>query len=101
MERERERSLEAGVGAREGALVAVGGEPVNGVRADLGLDPRLPQRVERAVARAELDDVRLPAVPVALLRRGSLHDPGQALAVRLRHPVARLPQLLEPAQLDE
>jgi hypothetical protein len=43
---------------------------MDGVRADLRLDPLCPQGRERLVAPVERDDVRLPAVPVALVGDG-------------------------------
>src|SRR5688572_11427315 len=69
MEGQGERSLEAGVGAREGALVAVGGETVDGVRPDLRLDALLAQGRERVVPAVQSDDVCLPPVRVALVGR--------------------------------
>src|SRR5438045_5766634 len=55
-----ERTLERRVGARERALVAVGAEPVERVRADLALDALRAQVGHHLVAAVDLDHVRLP-----------------------------------------
>ncbi len=67
-ERKRERALERPVGAGELPLRPVRREPVQRPRPDLRLDACRAERGERLVAAVELDDVRLPAVPVALGR---------------------------------
>ena len=67
VERERERVLEGMLGAREEALVAIGGEKRQSVRADLRLDPFGPKGCEHLVALRHLDHVRLPAVHVAFV----------------------------------
>ena len=66
-EGKRERPLERRVRARERSAIAVRGQAMDGVRADLRLDPLGAQACERLVAPVERDDVRLPAVPVALV----------------------------------
>ena len=65
-ERQRERAREGAVGAGERRPGRGRREAVERVRPDLRLDPLGPQRSERLVAAVELDDVRLPAVAVAL-----------------------------------
>src|SRR3954463_4407706 len=64
MQRQGERAFERGVGAREGALVAVRAEAVERIRADLALDPLCPEAGHPLVAASDLDHVRLPAVHV-------------------------------------
>src|SRR5207244_4716896 len=76
MEGQRQGPLVAAVGAGNRTLVPVRAEAVQRVRADLSLDPPLPQRLERLVAPVELHHVGLPAVPVAFLRTRTLDDPG-------------------------
>ena len=68
VERQRQRALEGALGAREEPLVAVRREQVQRERADLRLDPLRAQRGEHLVAAVDLDDVRLPAVDVAVVR---------------------------------
>src|SRR5207249_2334529 len=75
VERQREGALVAAVGSRERALVAIGGQPMQRVGADLRLDTLLPQRLERLVPAVELDDVRLPAVAVSVLGARQLDEP--------------------------
>src|SRR2546423_2796722 len=99
VERQGEGALVAAVGPRERALVAVGGQPVQRVGADLRLDSLLPQRLERLVPAVELDDVRLPAVPVSLLRARQLDEPFEPLGVGRRQPLARLEKPFEPPEL--
>src|SRR5438105_5585708 len=99
VERQCERPLVATVGARERPLVAIRGEPVQRVGADLGLDPFLPERLERVVAPVELDDERLPAVAVALVRARELDQAVQPRRVRRRDSLALAEELLEPPQL--
>src|SRR3954447_12467239 len=65
VQRQRERTLEGRIGAREGALVAVGAEPVERVGADLALDALRSQVGDHLVAAVELDHVGLPAVHIA------------------------------------
>ena len=91
VERQRQRPLERRVGARERALLAVGRQPVQRVRADLRLDPLRAQPGERLVAAVEPDDVGLPAVPVALGRGGRLDEVLEPLRVerRRRAPAPR------------
>ena len=69
-------------GAREVALVAVGAEQVQRVRADLRLDPLRAQLGEHAVAVVDLEHVGLPAVHVALVGAREQHrQVAQPLAV--------------------
>src|SRR5262245_58314001 len=75
VERQREGPLVARLGAREVPLVAIRAQAVDGIRADLRLDPGFAERFQRPVAAVELHDVRLPAVAVSLLRRRRLDDP--------------------------
>src|SRR4051812_47572871 len=59
-----EAVLERGVGARERALVAVGAEAVERVRADLALDALRAQAGHHLITAVDLDHVGLPAVHV-------------------------------------
>src|SRR5207248_11222482 len=77
----------------------VGLEAVEGVRPDLRLDPGGAQRLERLVAPIELHDVRLPAVPVALVRGREVDQTGESLGIRVGEPLARLEELLAAAEL--
>ena len=102
MERQRERALEDARGARERALVAVGAELLQRVRADLRLDPLGAQLGEDAVAVVDLDDVGLPAVHVALVGARQQHrQVAQPLGVALGDARARGEQLVEPARLRD
>src|ERR1051325_8417901 len=102
MEGQGEGALEGPVGAGEGALVAVGAEAMQGVRADLRLDPSGSKLREHVVPPVDLDDVRLPAVhvPVVGVRE---HDRqvAKALLVGGREPGTRGVELAQPAQLRE
>jgi hypothetical protein len=102
VEREREGALEGGVRPGEGALVAVGAEPVQGVRADLALDPLRAQARHHLVAAVDLDHVGLPAVDVARVGRRQ-HDveTGEPLAVAGCDPLVGGTQLGEAAQLRD
>src|SRR6266498_3892566 len=60
VEGQRQRPRVGGVGTGKGALVGVGGETVQRVSADLGLDPLLAERGQHVVATVDLDDVGLP-----------------------------------------
>src|SRR5437764_2207031 len=101
VERQRERPLVGRVGAGEGPLVRVRAQPVKGVRADLGFDPIGAQGLERLVAAVEPDDVRLPAVPVALVGERKPHEPCEALGIGGGDPLPCLQELLEPAELRD
>ena len=89
VEGQGERPGEAGIRVLERALVAVGAQAMEGVRSDLRLDSFAAERGERVVAAVELDDVRLPAVLVALVGRRGRDDAAQALRVRLRDAPTR------------
>ena len=95
MERERERPLVGGVGAGERPLVGVGAQPVECIRTDLGLDPGRPQVLERLVAAIEPDDVRLPAVAIALVRGGKPHATLEPLRVGGGDPLPGLEELFK------
>ena len=69
--------------------------------ADLGLDPLLAQPRERLIASVELDDVRLPAVPVALGCARREHERLEPLRVPARHALPSREQLLEPRDLRD
>src|SRR3954453_4079906 len=67
MQRQGERAFERGVGAREGALVAVRAEAVERVGAGRALDPLAPGPAHPPVAGSDLDHFPLPAVPATAL----------------------------------
>src|SRR5438876_10054559 len=96
-----ERPGEAGVRVAEGTLVVVGAEAVERVGADLGLDPVAPERGQSLVPAVELDDVGLPAVLVALVRRRCRDDVSEPLRVRLGDAAASREQLVEPRELRD
>jgi hypothetical protein len=102
VEGERERALEDAGRAGEVARVPVGAEEVQGIGADLRLDPLRPQPVEDAVAVVDLDHVGLPAVDVAVVRAREQHGQvAQALRVSVGDRGARREQLVEAAQLRQ
>src|SRR6186997_2510996 len=94
-ERERERTLEGRVGAGEGPTVAIGRQVVDRVRADLRLDALGPQPRECIVAPVEAYDVRLPAVPVALVDRRRADEVGEPLRVPARDALPGREEALE------
>src|SRR5712691_324955 len=96
---EREGPLEAGLGTREGPLVAVRAEPMERVGADLRLDSPLAQRPQHLVTTVDLDNVRLPAVLVFLVRRRRLDGAAKPFGVRLGDPPARCEQSVETSEL--
>src|SRR5262245_6966404 len=100
-EGEGQRALERPVRPREGALRAVGAEPVDRPGPDLRLDPLLAKRIQRLVPAVELDDVRLPAVPVAVGRPWRQHEMLEALLVPAGYPLARLEQLVQAGELRD
>src|SRR5690349_4451176 len=59
VERQGERALVRGIGAGERALAAVGAEAVQGVGADLALDPLRTECLHHHIAVVELDHVGL------------------------------------------
>src|SRR5262249_54446816 len=69
-----QRPLECLVGARNRRLVAISREPVQGIGADLRLDPGCTQPCQHLVPAIDSDHVRLPAVPIALRRLGDADD---------------------------
>ena len=99
--RQRESPGERAIGAGERPLVAIGAEVMERVRPDLRLDPLGPECGERLVTTVELDDVRLPPVPVARGRRRRQHDLPEALRVPPGHPLARRQELLEARELGD
>src|SRR5712691_2822463 len=97
----REGPLEAGLGTRERPLVAVRAEPMERVGADLRFDFPRAQRREHLVATVDLDDVRLPAVLVFLVRRRRLDGAAEPFGVRHGDPPAGCEQLVEPRELRD
>ena len=79
----------------------VGAQAVQRVGADLGLDPVAPKRGQSLVPAVELDDVGLPAVLVALVRRRCRDDVSEPLRVRLGDAAASREQLVEPRELRD
>src|SRR5207248_488499 len=78
---QRPGALEGDACAGERALVDIRTKAVAGVRADRRLDPGGARGRERVVPAVGEDDVRLPAVDVALGDRRRLGDPAQALGI--------------------
>ena len=70
-------------------------------RADLRLDSGGAKRSERVVSALELDDVRLPAVAVALGGARCQHVVLEPLRVPACDPLASRQQLLEPGELRD
>src|SRR5581483_1693774 len=102
VERQRQRPLEAPVGAGERALVAVDREPVERVGADLALDPLRAQLRHHLVATLDLDHVGLPAVAVALVGgRQPDRQIREPLRVPRRDRLAGREQLLQPPHLRD
>src|ERR1051326_6427228 len=102
MERQGEGAFEGPVGAGEGALVPVGTEAMQRVRADLRLDAPGSKLREHAVPSVDLDDVRLPAMHVPVVRvRQHDRQVAKALLVGGGEPGARGVELAQPAQLRE
>ena len=75
---------------------------MQGVRADLGLDPLGPQLLQDPVAVVELDHVRLPAVHVAFVgARQQYRQVAQPLGVPVRDSRARDEQLFQAPELRQ
>ena len=102
VERQRERPLEGGVGARERALAPVGAEALQRVRADLALDPLRAKPRQHLVAAVDLDDVGLEPWRSPGVRPGQ-HDveAGKPLGVAGGDALVRRVQLVEPAELRD
>ena len=89
-------------GRRRGrSPVAIGAEVVHGVRPDLRLDALGPQRLQRLVPPVELDDVRLPAVAVAVGGARRQHEVLEPLGVPPGDSLPRREELLEPGELRD
>src|SRR5262249_33050586 len=102
VERERERPLEHRRRAGEVALVPVGAEQVERIRADLCLDALGAELGEHTLAPLQLQDVRLPAVHVALVRRRQAdRQVAEPLRVTVGDPRPLGEQLVEAADLRE
>ena len=100
-ERQRERPSERAIRAGERATVAIGRRDGAARRSRSAPRSPRPQSVQRLVAAVELDDVRLPAVPVALGARRGQHEVLEPLRVPAGHALARCEQLLEAGELRD
>jgi hypothetical protein len=101
MERQGDRPVEDARRPRKLALVAVGGEPVERVGTDLGLDPLLAEGRDLVGGAVDLDHVGLPTVDVALVGTRGLDDVTEALGVPGRDPGASLQELAEARELRD
>src|SRR5579864_6555217 len=102
VQRQCERPLEGSVGAGERPLVAVRPELVQRIRADLAADALAAQAGHHLVAAVDLDDVGLPAVPVAVVRlRQNDVEVGEPLRIAGGDRLPACKQLAEPAHLRD
>src|SRR5438445_11100952 len=102
VERQGERPLEDARGARKVALLAVGTEPLERIRADLRLDPLRAELLEDPVPVVDLDHVCLPAVNVAVVGAREQHGQlAQSLGVAAGDARPRGEQLVEAPDLRE